>query len=250
MLALLVEEARLTALDVGPIALVVVLFQAGVARRWPARPGRVLLGAVHVCVGLTLFRVGLEESLIPMGSALAEQLAARVASAPGGAWRPYGELCAFAALLGLTATLIEPALIAVAGQVQQISGGTIRAGALRLAIAAGVSAGLLGGVLRIATGVPLLPVVAILLLTIALLCWRAPRELVPLALDGGAVATSVATVPLIVAFGIALAAALPDREVLTDGFGLILLALLAPMASVLAFARLSDRRGRVTGRGE
>lgn len=249
MLALLLEAARLTAIDIAPIALVVVLFQAGVARRRPARLGPMLVGAIHVFVGLTLFRVGLAESLVPMGAALAEQLAVRVVAAEG-AWLPYGQLCAFAALLGLTATLIEPALIAVANQVQQLTGGAVRAGPLRLAVAVGMAAGLLGGVLRIASGVPLLPVVAALLLGIALLSWRAPRELVPLALDSGAVATSVVTVPLLVAFGIALARALPGRDPLVDGFGLALMGLLLPMVSVLAFATLSARRTRPIDTGE
>ena len=59
----------------------------------------------------------------------------------------------------------------------------------------------------------------------------APRAVVPLALDSGAIATSVVTVPLIAAYGIALAETVPGRTVLQDGFGLIVLALFGLLAA-------------------
>ena len=238
MLALLLDEARRTAVDMGPIALVVVLFQTAIARRRPIAMGRIVLGAVHIFLGLTLLRVGLAESLVPMGAVIAEHLAAGVGFAAGTGWVGYAWLCAFAAALGLCATLVEPALIAVANHVQELTGGALRTRTLRVVVAVGVAAGLLVGVLRIASGVPLWPALVVTLLVIGLLCWRAPREIVPLALDSGAVATSVVTVPLIASFGIALAHALPGRDPLMDGFGLILMALLLPTVSVLAFAQL------------
>jgi len=66
----------------------------------------------------------------------------------------------------------------------------------------------------------------------------ADRQLVPLALDSGAIATSVVTVPMIAAYGVAVADALPARRALTDGFGLLVMAMLGSALAVLATATL------------
>ena len=75
--------------------------------------------------------------------------------------------------------------------------------------------------LRLILGIPLGLVLAPLLLLAAALALAAPRALVPLAFDSGAIATSVVTVPVIAAYGVAVADTLPDRTALADGFGLI-----------------------------
>jgi hypothetical protein len=64
----------------------------------------------------------------------------------------------------------------------------------------------------------------------------APKDLVPLAFDLGGVTTSEITVPLITALGIGLAAAVPGRDVLMDGFGLIAFASVGPVIAVLSYA--------------
>jgi hypothetical protein len=51
------------------------------------------------------------------------------------------------------------------------------------------------------------------------------------------------------AFAVGVATALPGRDPLTDGFGVILFALLGPVASVLAFAAALARRRRGRGSG-
>lgn len=57
------------------------------------------------------------------------------------------------------------------------------------------------------------------------------------------------TVPLIAAFGIAMADTIPGRTMLHDGFGLIVLALLTPPVILLAFvqAQASYRKRKDQG---
>ncbi|WP_258933670.1 DUF1538 domain-containing protein [Nesterenkonia pannonica] len=66
----------------------------------------------------------------------------------------------------------------------------------------------------------------------------APKQHVPLAFDLGGVTTSEITVPLITALGIGLAAAVPGRDMLVDGFGLIAFASVGPVIAVLSYALL------------
>lgn len=235
-----------TLLDAAPIALVVGVFQAAVLRRRPPQLGRILVGAAYVVLGLALFRLGLQWSLLPIGFDLSDRLTApALAPAP----LPFLWLYLFALCLGFATTMVEPALTAIAQRVGTLTGGALRAMTLRLAVAVGVSAGLLAGIWRIIAGIPLPLAIAGLVAVIALLVALAPRQLVPLAFDCGGFATSVVTVPVVAAFSVGIATALPGRDPLTDGFGVILFALLAPVASVLALAAVLERGRQGPGPG-
>ncbi|MCC5975652.1 MAG: DUF1538 family protein, partial [Rubellimicrobium sp.] len=52
------------------------------------------------------------------------------------------------------------------------------------------------------------------------------------------------TVPIIAAYGVAVADTLPGRSALADGFGMIVLAMIGSAVSVLAVATLDDRLRR------
>ena len=67
-----------------------------------------------------------------------------------------------------------------------------------------------------------------------------PDEIIGLAYDSGGVTTSTVTVPLVTALGVGLARTIRGRDPVMDGFGLIALASLTPMLSVMIF-------GLVTG---
>jgi hypothetical protein len=95
---------------------------------------------------------------------------------------------------------------------------------------------LAAGTIRIVYAVPVEYMVAGFAVSLIVLALMAPRPLVPLALDSGGIATSVVTVPLITAFGIAVSEAVPHTTSPADGFGLVVLALLSPMVVLLAIA--------------
>jgi hypothetical protein len=77
--------------------------------------------------------------------------------------------------------------------------------------------------------------------------FTAPRAIVALAYDTGAVSTTAVTVPVVAALGLTLAGQVPGRSPVLDGFGLISLACLFPAVTVLAYAQvavLSEKRQR------
>lgn len=240
----LASGALTTVRDVAPIAVVLIVFQIAVVGRPPANFRRVLVGLGHLILGLTLFRMGLEISIIPIGKDMAAQLAGTVANRSDGFFRGILPLCAFAAMLGFTATLIEPSLIAIADRVRSLSGGALNPWHLRLMVAAGLAGGLLLGTLRVLYGIPLELLILGLILIIAPLALTGPRQVVPLALDSGGVATSVVVVPLVAAFGLTIAETLPGRDPVKDGFGLIVLALLMPALTILVYSHIGARLTR------
>jgi hypothetical protein len=239
--ALLIDEAIKTVLDIAPIILVIAVFQFAFIRRSLPHLPQILAGLAYVAIGLTLFRIGINESLIPIGRDMAYQLVGFAYAAGEASVGDYLPIFAFAALLGFTATLIEPTLIAAASRVQELSGGSLRALTLRLMISCGVALGLVLGTIRIVQGFPLEYLLAGVTASLILLALTAPRGIVPLALDSGGIATSVVTVPLIAAYGAAVAEAMPNDATAADGFGLIILALLLPAVLVLSLAQIQAR---------
>ena len=229
-----------TALDVAPIVAILAVFQLLVLRRKPPNLGRIVAGFGCVLLGLTLFLIGLEQALFPIGETMARQLTAPetigAASAGGAVWSDYLLVYAFAAAIGFATTVAEPSLIAVALKAQQVSGGAVGAWGLRLAVALGVAFGVALGCLRIVTGTPLPWYVIAAYVVVIAQTFRASRTIVPLAYDSGGVTTSTVTVPVVAALGLGLAASVPGRSPLIDGFGLIAFASVFPIISVLGYA--------------
>ncbi len=153
---LLLDALRETVLAVVPIAAILVIFQVAVLRRPIAQLGQVLVGFVLVVLGMSLFLAGLGEALFPLGRHMAGQLTDPALVGDGRAgWTAYLWVYAFGGAIGFATTLAEPALLAVAIKADEISGGTISAWGLRVAVAVGVAIGIAVGCFRIVTGTPL-----------------------------------------------------------------------------------------------
>ena len=246
-----------TVLDVVPIILVLLFFQLAVLRQPIPNLKRVASGMVYVILGLALFLVGLEKSLFPIGRIMAAQLTdpgfLAAASLSGGTadgltWVDYYWVYLFAAAIGFSTTIAEPSLIAISLKARDVSGGAIGTWGLRIAVAIGVAASVAVSAHRIVTGTPLYLYMMAGYLIVMLQTLRAPRMIVPLAYDSGGVTTSTVTVPLIAALGLGLATNVPGRSALLDGFGLIALACLFPIITVMGYAQLGTWRSERAAR--
>ena len=232
-----------TLVDTAPILLILLIFQALVLRRPLPDPRRIGVGVLYVLIGLTLIMVGLAEALFPIGRTMAAQLTAPeiLGSARGAAGsQAYLAVYVFAFAIGFATAIAEPALIAISRKAHEVSGGAIPALGLRLVVALGVAAGVTVGSFRIVAGVSLPMSIAAIFAIVLLLSARAPRAILPLAYDSGVVATSTVTVPVVAALGLGLAAAIPGRSPLIDGFGLIAFACLFPIMSVLGYGSIAQ----------
>jgi hypothetical protein len=243
--------------DVIPIAAILFGFQLLVLRQPIQNPGRVGIGLVFVLLGLTLFLEGLEIALFPLGRLMAEQLTAvefihgDVTGAVQTVWSDYLWVYAFAAAIGFSTAIAEPALMAVAIKANKVSAGTITVRGLRIAVALGAAIGVAMGTLRIVTGTPLHWYIITGYIVVIVQTAFAPRLIIPLAYDSGGVTTSTVTVPLVAALGLGLAETIPGRSPILDGFGLIAFAALFPIMVVMAYAQLVEwQAGRMARRQE
>ena len=226
--------------NLAPVIVVIWFFQFFVLRQSFPDVYDLLVGALLVALGLTLFIKGLETGLFPIGESMANAFARKGS---------LGWLLLFSFCLGFGTTVAEPALIAIAGEAAKIAatGGVIEnvehargeyATGLRLTVAAAVGFAIVIGVLRIIKGWPIQYLIIAGYSGIILLTPFAPREIIGIAYDSGGVTTSTITVPLVTALGVGLASSIKGRNPMIDGFGLIALASLTPIVFVMAYGMM------------
>jgi hypothetical protein len=242
-----------TCRDILPIATVIIGFQLLVIRRPLTNPKKTLIGFGFVLLGIVFFLEGLNMALFPLGNLMASQLTTPEflnISSPDQAvaWQDYLWVYIFAASIGFSTALAEPALLAVAIKVEHISGGAIRAWGLRIAVAIGVAFGLALGTFRIVTGTELYIFIVAGYIIVIIQTLFAPKLIIGLAYDSGGVTTSMVTVPLVTALGLGLAQAIPGRNPLLDGFGLIAFASLFPIIAVLGYAQIAQWLNRISSK--
>ncbi len=236
-----------TCQDVLPIAAIIIGFQLFVIRKPLPNPIKTGIGFIYVLVGIAFFLEGLNMALFPLGDLMAKQLTAPdflgiTADKQIISWQAYYWVYIFAASIGFATTLAEPSLLAIAVKAEAISGGTIHAFGLRLAVSIGVAFGIALGTFRIISGGELYYYIIAGYIVVLIQTAFAPKSIIGLAYDSGGVTTSTVTVPLVTALGIGLASTVPERNPLVDGFGLIAFASLFPIISVLGYAKLAQWR--------
>ncbi len=242
---LFLQEFVATCGDVLPIAAIILGFQFFVIRRPLPNPGKTFLGLIYVLLGITFFLEGLQMALFPLGKLMASQLTTTDFLGLSNSnlpipWQAYTWIYIFAACIGFATTLAEPSLLAVALKAETLSGGSIRAWGLRIAVSLGVAFGIALGAFRIISGLNIYYFIIGGYVLVMLQTLFAPKLIIGLAYDSGGVTTSTVTVPLVTALGVGLANNVPGRNPLVDGFGLIAFASLFSIIAVLFYAQLAE----------
>ena len=244
-----IDTFILTIRDVLPILGILIGFQLFVLRRKIPNLKGVITGFVFVLFGLVFFLLGLEQALFPLGKLMAKQLTdpsflGIADPTVRGQWLDYAWVYLFAFAIGFSTTIAEPSLIAVAMKAQQVSGGSIAANGLRIAVAFGVAVGIALGTFRIITGTPLTTYIIVGYIIVIIQTVFAPKIIIALAYDSGGVTTSTVTVPLVAALGLGLSTSVPGCDPLLDGFGLIAFASLFPIMAVLGYAQIGEWKAK------
>ncbi len=201
------------------------------------RPVEIAYGIVLCVLGMALFKVGLVTGLAALGEQVGSLLPIALMALPDVTASPlYGPalglalVLLFGAVIGLGATMAEPALNALGTTVEELTDGTFRNAMLRLAVSVGVAAGIALGIVKLLFDLPLawllLPGYGLALV----LTWLSREEFVNVAWDSAGVTTGPVTVPLVLAMGLGLGGAAGALQ----GFGVLALASVGPILSVLA----------------
>ena len=216
------------------------------------------VGVGFALLGMALFGLGIALGLTPLGGQLGGNVPLAFAETiPWGLERPVlplfdvhtGKMVAvvFAFFLGYGATLAEPALNALGDTVERTTAGAFRKKLLMQSVAIGVGLGIAMGILKIAYGLDLVwmlvpPYVLVLLLTAL-----SPHNFVNFSWDSAGVTTGPITVPLVLAIGLGVGTNVPG---VSDGFGILALASVGPILTVLTVGLYTQRRERAVRRTE
>ena len=135
----------------------------------------------------------------------------------------------FAWVLGFGATIAEPALNALGVTAEQLTNGFFKKRTLILAVSVGVACGIALGVAKLIFNLPLVWLIVPPYLVAVLLTVLSSEEFVNVAWDSAGVTTGPITVPLVLAMGLGLG----DATHAVEGFGILGLASIGPIISVL-----------------
>lgn len=210
--------------------------------------GYVAYGIFMAVLGMLLFNLGLTLGLAPLGSQAGSLVPAAFAAHPAALDAPlygYGTGIAvalvFAAMLGLGATLAEPALLAMGITVETLTDGAFRRNVLVYTVATGVAIGTALGVAKIVFDLPLVALLLPAYFLALSMTVVSTEEYVNLAWDSAGVTTGPVTVPLVLALGLGLGQSVNA----VDGFGVLAMASAGPIVSVLGMGlwiRLRESR--------
>ena len=242
LLGLLAASIQTALQAVVPLMLLLFVVQKYLLREDVSNSSQIILGVIFSIIGLGLFNLGLFTGLVPLGQQVGSHVPLAFAP-PEAIYGPtLGKVIAvaFAFALGYGATLAEPALNAMGITVEEVTAGAFKKPFLMHAVAFGVGMGLAAGVIKIIFHIPLeymvLPAYA--LLTIVTLV--SDEEFINIAWDSAGVTTGPITVPLVLALGLGIGITVNAPE----GFGMLALASIGPILSVLTLGLIVSTVGR------
>ncbi|HJP37002.1 MAG TPA: DUF1538 domain-containing protein, partial [Gammaproteobacteria bacterium] len=220
-----------------PLVLFLFLVMRFVLHEKIRHPANIAYGITLAVVGMVIFNVGLSYGLAKLGGqsgGLVPSAFTTIEVVPDSPLYDVGLgigiAAVFAWVLGFGATMAEPALNALGMTVESLSNGAFRKSMLINAVSVGVGTGIALGILKIVFSLP----IAVLIIpgyTIAVVLTAiSTEEYVNIAWDSAGVTTGPVTVPLVLAMGLGLGGAVGAA----DGFGILAMASIGPIVSVLA----------------
>jgi hypothetical protein len=226
-----------------PLALLLYVVQRYALREEVRHADQIAVGIVLALIGLVLFNIGLGLGLVPLG----EQVGGNVPSAFAPPEQLYGEVggrvvaILFAFALGYGATLAEPALNALGLTVEDVTAGAFKKALLIQAVAFGVGLGLAVGLAKIMFDWPLTYLIVPSYLLLIVVTIVSDEKYVNIGWDSAGVTTGPITVPLVLAMGLGIGVAVGVPE----GFGMLAMASIGPILTVLTLGLFVSRRSRV-----
>ncbi len=184
----------------------------------------IIKGIVYTVFGLALFLTGVNSGFMDMGKLIGARIAGKY----------FWLLPVVGLSLGAIVVLMEPAVIVLGHQIEDVTGGRIPVKMIRLTLSIGVALAICSSMLRIM--VPSIKLWYFLLpgfLLGVILSFKADPVFVGIAYDAGGVASGPMTATFVLAFAQGAAMEIPTANVMVDGFGVIAMVAMAPVLSIM-----------------
>lgn len=234
----LAEKFREVLMAVLPITIIVAVLNYTLTPLAPHIFLRFLAGAVFIVVGLSIFLLGVDIGITPIGN----QMGASIART-NKLW-----IVVIAGLvLGFAISVAEPDLHILAQQVENITSANIEKITLVLVVSLGIALMLCLGFLRIVLNLALNRILTVLYLLVFVLAYFTPTEFLAISFDASGATTGAVTVPFILALAVGVSALKKDSKASEiDSFGMVAIASAGAIIAVMIMGILSKTE-RLTG---
>lgn len=224
-------------LSVLPITILVVILNLTLVPIESTLLFRFLIGTVFVVLGLSIFLLGADLGISPIGNLMGESIAKSNSSKV---------VAILGFVLGFLITIAEPDLQILANEISQASQGLISSMAILLVVSSGVGIMVAIGLLRILYGKPLNKVFTLAYLFVLILGLIVSEEFLAISVDASGATTGAMTTPFILALGYGVSKLKGGKTAEEDSFGMVGLASVGPIFAVMLMSILSGTRN-ITG---
>jgi hypothetical protein len=219
-----------------PLVVFLFLVLSALLREKLPHRSEIFLGIAFTIIGMCIFNIGLTYGLSKLGGSAGGLVPVAFMEVAGFADSPLYVYAVglslallFAWVLGFGATVAEPALNALGITAEQLTNGVFKKRTLILAVSTGVAFGIALGLLKLIFDLPLVYMILAGYLLALALTVVSSEEFVNVAWDSAGVTTGPITVPLVLAMGLGFGNATHAVE----GFGILSMASIGPIITVL-----------------
>lgn len=215
-MTLIASKLKENILAMLPIIAIVLLLHVTLVPLNIGQIVRFLIGAVFVVIGLSLFLVGIDLAITPLGALTGEQI-----TKPNRLW----VVIIAGIILGFVISIAEPGLIVFANQVNTVTSGLISSRAILITVSIGLALLVSLGFIRIVYNIPLFKILLVLYIIIGLMALFSSPVFLAIAFDASGATTGVLAVPFLLALSIGISRLKRDAKASEkDSFGLVAIA--------------------------
>lgn len=189
---------------------------------------RFLVGSLWIIIGLTLFLVGVDISISPIGNIMGSTITKR---------NKLWLVVAAGLILGFLISIAEPDLHILAGQVDSVSNGVVSKVGVIFVVSIGVASMVVLGLVRILYNIPLYKILTVLYAIVLILGLFTSSEFLAISFDASGATTGALTVPFILALASGISGLKKDSKASEkDSFGLVGIASVGAIIAVMAMS--------------
>ena len=232
------EKFREVLMAVLPITIIVTILNYSLTPLGTHLFLRFLAGAVLIVVGLSIFLLGVDIGITPIGNQMGSSIAKT---------NRLWIVVVAGLVLGFAISVAEPDLHILAQQVESITSGNIEKITIVIVVSAGIAIMLSLGFVRIVFNMALNRILTALYLLVFLLACFTPGEFLAISFDASGATTGAVTVPFILALAVGVSALKKDSKASEiDSFGMVAIASAGAIIAVMIMGIVSKTE-RLTG---
>lgn len=218
-----------------PITLLVLILNFTIAPMSSILISRFLLGSIFVILGLTIFLLGIDIGITPLGSLTGTALAKT---------NKLWIVLIAGLVLGFFISIAEPGLLVLANQVDLVTSGQIAGVSLLITVSIGLAVMLSLGFLRVFYNVPLYKILITLYAIIFALAIFVSSEFLAISFDASGSTTGILAVPFILSLSSGISKLKKDSKASgADSFGLVAIASTGAIIAVLLLDIFTKNNG-------